>query len=293
MLLGIKPMAEQEQTGGMDFNMNEQQPFDNAQGKEAGWEIRIPALFLNPFFWIAALAIVALIGYNLWFSPSKNTQVSQTTTQTTQASPQAQAKTLGYFKKVSNTPVTLENKPYFLYVGAQFCPFCAAERWSIVKALSNFGTWSGLGSDTSADEEAGFSRIPTYNFVNAKYDSQYISYAHKETADRNSKPIPGQELTDFEKKWFNQYDPKGGVPFLFMNGQYVQLSSGYSPGLLSGKTYDQVKADVDSNNANVAYVAAINKEADIITAYLCKATGNKPENVCNDPKIAGLVAQVP
>lgn len=214
-------------------------------------------------------------------------------TQNAQPSPQAQAKTLGFFKKVSDTPVTLENKPYFLYVGAQFCPFCAAERWSIVKALSNFGTWSGLGPDTSADEEAGFSRIPTYNFVNAKYESQYISYAHKETADRNGKPIPGQELTDFEKKWFNQYDPRGGVPFLFVSGKYVQLSSGYSPGLLSGKTYDQVKADVDSNNANVTYVAAINKEADILTAYLCKATNNQPSNVCNDPKIAKLVTQVP
>ena len=103
--------------------------------QKAGWKIPIPKLFLNPFFWIAALAIVAFIGYNVWFSPSKNTQVSQTTIQTTQATPQAQVKTLGYFKKVSNTPLTLDNKPYFFYVGAQFCPFCATERWSVIKAL--------------------------------------------------------------------------------------------------------------------------------------------------------------
>jgi len=260
--------------------------------QEAGWEMKIPRFMANPLVWIVLVVVVAFGGYQLLNRPAQET--TPVTNNTSQSSAQiTQSKTLGYFKKVSDETVTLDNKPYFLYVGAQFCPFCAAERWSIVKALSNFGIWSGLGPDTSADEEAGFSRIPTYNFVNAKYESQYISYAHKETADRNGKPIPGQELTDFEKKWFNQYDPRGGVPFLFVSGKYVQLSSGYSPGLLSGKTYDQVKADVDSNNANVTYVAAINKEADILTAYLCKATNNQPSNVCNDPKIAKLVTQVP
>jgi len=268
-----------------------QQPFDNAQGKEAGWEMKVPKLIGNPLLWIAVVAVVAFGGYQLLNRPAQ--KPSSVTNNTIESAVTQSNKTLGYFKKVSDETVTLENKPYFLYVGAQFCPFCAAERWSIVKALSNFGTWSGLGPDTSADEEAGFSRIPTYSLIDAKYESQYIAFGHKETADRNGNPIPGQELTDFEQKWFNQYDSKGGVPFLFVNGKYVQLSSGYSPGLLSGKTYDQVKADVDSNNANVAYVAAINKEADILTAYLCKATNNQPSNVCNDPKIAQLVTQVP
>ena len=271
--------------GGMGFNMNDKQ-------QEPGWEFSIPGLFLNPLFWLASLAILALIGYNLWFAPAKSEQPNKVTTIQTTQSPQAQAKTLGFFKKVSDTPVAVDNKPYFLYVGGQFCPFCAAERWSIVKALSNFGTWSGLGPDTSADEEAGFSRIPTYNFISAKYESQFIAFGHKETADRNGKPIPGQDLSDFEKQWVNKYNPKGGVPFLFLNGKYVQLSAGYSPALIQGKTYEQVKADVE-NNANTPYVVAINKEADILTAYLCKATNNQPSNVCNDPKIAQLVAQVP
>lgn len=197
----------------------------------------------------------------------------------------------GYFKKVSNEPVSLENKPYFLYVGAQFCPFCAAERWSLVKALSNFGTWSGLGPDTSADEEAGFERIPTYDFVGAKYESKYIAFGHKEVADRNGRPIPGQELTDFEKKWFNQYDPRGGVPFLFINGQYAQLAAGYSPALLSGKTFAEIKQDVESN-ANTPLVAAINAEASILTAYICKSTNNQPSEVCARSDISSLVGRI-
>lgn len=260
--------------------------------QEVGWEIHIPQIFLNPFLWIAILAVVALIVYNLWFAPKSGTQSQQTITTQASPGPQTQAKTLGFFKKVSDKPVSLEGKPYFLYIGGQFCPFCAAERWSIVKALSNFGTWSGLGPDTSADEEAGFSKIPTYSFVGARYESQYISFAHKETADRNGKPIPGQELSDFEKQWNDKYNPRGGVPFMFLNGQYVQQSSGFSPQFLSGKTYEQVRSDIESN-ANTPYVSVINKEANIITAFLCRATGNKPSEVCSKPEIASLVAQVP
>lgn len=255
----------------------------------------MPKSLLNPAIWILVLAALGFGGYKFFTAPvEEDTAPAQSAAPSQEGQQQAPtpSQPLGYFKKVASEPLAVDGKPYFLYVGAQFCPFCAAERWSLVKALSNFGTWSGLGPDTSADEEAGFSRISTYSFVNARYESQYISFGHKETADRNGRPIPGQELTDFEKQWFNRYDPRGGVPFLFFNGQYVQLTSGFSPSLLSGKTYEQVRTDVESG-ANAPYVAAINREADIITAYLCKATANRPSDICTKPEIASLVAQVP
>jgi hypothetical protein len=31
-----------------------------------------------------------------------------------------------------------------LYIGAEYCPYCAAERWPLVMALSKFGTFSNL-----------------------------------------------------------------------------------------------------------------------------------------------------
>jgi hypothetical protein len=42
---------------------------------------------------------------------------------------------------VSGTLLTSGGKPEVLYMGGDFCPFCAAERWSIIMALSRFGTW--------------------------------------------------------------------------------------------------------------------------------------------------------
>ena len=35
--------------------------------------------------------------------------------------------------------------PEVLYLGAEYCPYCAAQRWTTIIALSRFGTWSGLG----------------------------------------------------------------------------------------------------------------------------------------------------
>ncbi len=267
---------------------------------EEGWEFTLPRFLFTPYFLILTVLILIAGWLSLeLFNKLNRTQLQDTSIQTqvknVQTSSSSQEKSLGFFKKVSNTPVSLENKPYFLYIGGQFCPFCAAERWSIVKALSNFGSWQNLTGERSSDGSVvpeQFLEIPTYNFVGATYTSSLISFANKEIGDKNGKPIPGQELSDFEKQWNDKYNPKGGVPFIFINGQYVQQSAGYSPGLLSGKIYEQVKADVE-NNVNTPYVTAINKEADIITAYLCKTTGNQPSNVCSDPKIAGLVAQAP
>ena len=36
--------------------------------------------------------------------------------------------------------LTSGGKPEILYVGAEYCPYCAAERWAMVVALSRFGT---------------------------------------------------------------------------------------------------------------------------------------------------------
>ena len=46
-------------------------------------------------------------------------------------------------------PLTIDGKPAIVFVSEESCPFCAAERWPLVVALSHFGTWSNLGSTRS------------------------------------------------------------------------------------------------------------------------------------------------
>src|SRR5438309_707950 len=47
-------------------------------------------------------------------------------------------------KSESGPLLTFAGKTEVLYIGAEYCPYCAAERWSLVVALSKFGSFSGL-----------------------------------------------------------------------------------------------------------------------------------------------------
>ena len=42
--------------------------------------------------------------------------------------------------KVTGPALTSNGKPEMLYIGAEYCPYCAATRWSMAVALSRFGT---------------------------------------------------------------------------------------------------------------------------------------------------------
>ena len=52
--------------------------------------------------------------------------------------------TLGLPKPINGKAIEVDGKPGVLYIGAEYCPFCATERWAMVNALGRFGTFSGL-----------------------------------------------------------------------------------------------------------------------------------------------------
>ena len=64
---------------------------------------------------------------------------------------------------ISGTALTANGKPEVLYMGAEYCPYCAAERWAMIVALSRFGTFSGLSTvhSAAANGPATPSPIPT------------------------------------------------------------------------------------------------------------------------------------
>ena len=49
-------------------------------------------------------------------------------------------------------------------MGAEFCPFCAAERWPLIVALSRFGRFTTLHNMQSAQLSV-FPAIQTFSFV--------------------------------------------------------------------------------------------------------------------------------
>jgi hypothetical protein len=119
--------------------------------------------------------------------------------------------------------------------------------------------------------------VPTYDLLQARYDSPYVSFTSKEIQDHQHQPF--QKLDAFEQDYVNRFDPKATYPFLVINGQYVQIGPGYSPSLIDGQTFDAVKQQLDTN-AKTPAVEAITKEAQIITSYICASTGGAPASVC-------------
>jgi hypothetical protein len=204
----------------------------------------------------------------------------------TSAVPTATVYDVNGIHRVYAQPKLIQGHAWTLFVGGQFCPFCASMRWPFVKALSRFGTFSGLGEMHSRKGVDGFDfSIPTYDFVPATYTSSYLTVRMAEVADVNGNPL--QTLDDDETDLFNHLDPTGAIPFVFVGGTYVaQLP--YSPLLLQGHSYSQIVAEVNSETPG-PLGQAINTEADALTAALCTTDGAQPASICGQPAIQALM----
>ena len=70
--------------------------------------------------------------------------------------------------------LTSRGRPEVLVVGAEFCPFCAAERWPLVVALARFGRFTVLHDATSSNQSV-FPGTTTFSFAGVRYTSAYVS----------------------------------------------------------------------------------------------------------------------
>ena len=162
-------------------------------------------------------------------------------------------------------------------------------RWPFVKALSRFGTFSGLGQITSQQGTDGFNSIGTYDMTRAAFHGDYVTLRMVEVADVSGNPL--QQPDAETAALVNQFDPQGSIPFVFIGGSYVaQLP--YSPALLQGKSFQQILDEVNSSSPG-EMGRAIDAEADGITAIICKTDGAQPPSVCGQPGIQALTGQAP
>lgn len=194
-------------------------------------------------------------------------------------------------RRVSDRPLVEGAKPVVFFMGGQFCPFCAADRWAFVKATSRFGKWTNLRALHSQGGTDGFASLPTYNLVGANYQSDLLSLHHKEVADVHGNQL--QQLQGVENDLVNAYDPQGSIPFTVAGGQGGQYTVGlaFSPGLIQGQGFDQLRADVDADRPTDA-VRAIDAGADAMTALLCRLTAGQPATVCSSPAIRSIAARL-
>ena len=197
-------------------------------------------------------------------------------------------KVLGKFMHVTNEPLKRPSgKSLVFFMGAGFCPFCAAERWAIVNALGNFGRWEGLVETASAGHDEKYLNIPTVSFARATYESDYVEFVGRETADRNFEPL--QELGEKDYEILDTFNPDQIIPFLLIDGQFMQVGAGYSPQILEGMDHVQVRAELANPASPVG--KAMKAEIDNITALVCKSIGYKA-GACSSDSIKSLVGKI-
>ena len=80
---------------------------------------------------------------------------------------------------IKDPRLTSGGKPELLYIGAEFCPVCATERWAMFIALSKFGTFVPQPGEIHSALRDG--DIQTLTFYKTKYSSPYLSFTPVET----------------------------------------------------------------------------------------------------------------
>jgi choline dehydrogenase-like flavoprotein len=183
------------------------------------------------------------------------------------------------FMKVG-APLFRNGKPEVLFIGAQYCPHCAGQRWPVVKALSQFGTFSHLRSTASSE-----GNIPTFDLTHATYTSRFIAFDHKDVEDSNHNPL--QTLTSAEQTLFSRYDPTGSIP-LVLAGGYAVSGDAYNLADIQGLSFAQVQRALHQGNST-QIVADINAEVNALTTFLCRTDGMKPASVCDRRTIRTIV----
>ena len=197
-------------------------------------------------------------------------------------------------QRITGSELRLDGKPEMLYMGAEYCPYCAAERWSMIVALSHFGTFSGLQGMRSSSSDV-YANTPTFTFVNSKYTSDHLKFTTVEMQDRNQNPL--QTPTAEQQALLKKYDAppyvssadSGAIPFVDMGNRYQIVGASYDPTVLSGLSWDQIATDLHNPSTPVA--KGVLGAANFITAALCKLTNDKPAAACT-PAVKKLQGQL-
>jgi thiol-disulfide isomerase/thioredoxin len=196
---------------------------------------------------------------------------------------------------VKQQPALIENKrPEVLYVGAEFCPYCAAERWSLAIALLRFGTFKGLSTIASSPSDR-YPNTATLDFRGAVFASSYLTFSEVEVETVTHQPL--MTLTKSQNALVNKYDtPKyvsgasaGSIPFIDFGNRFLQVGSNYSPSLLAGLHAKKIASNLSNRNNSVTQ--SIVATANQLTADICNLTKERPGNVCLSPGVESADAK--
>jgi hypothetical protein len=191
-------------------------------------------------------------------------------------------------------------KPEVLYVGAEYCPFCAAERWPLIVALSRFGHFTGLKDMQSASLSV-FPGIQTFSFVGSTYSSRYLVFSGVEvysdavdaqglfTRIATLAPVQALAVAHYGHSPGTSASP-GTFPFIDIGNRMVTSTSGFSPAVLVKQSQAGIAGGLTEPTQPVTQ--AVIASANQLTAGLCAATAQQPATVCTSKGVRDAAASL-
>ncbi len=205
---------------------------------------------------------------------------------------------------ISGSTLTSNGKPEMFYMGAEYCPYCAAERWAMIVALSRFGTFKNLATVHSAVENGGGTAepdpdTPTFTFLHATYTSQYLTFTPLEIQTNIPDPSTGsytllQKPSAAQQAIVTKYGGANSpIPFIDFGNHYLISGVSYDPAVLDGmgaNGWATIASDL--SNPSSAVAQAVDGTANYITAAICKGlTNNAPASACTST-VQSLESQI-
>lgn len=190
-------------------------------------------------------------------------------------------------KAVNGQPFTINGKPGILYVGGDFCPYCAVSRWGLIIALMRFGNFTSLSYMESSPSDV-YASTPTFSFTNATYNSNLVGFAGFELLNRDEQNVsnPG-----FDSEYQNIYSTysSAGIPFVDIANASVVNGASVTPQVLDGSNWNQILVNITKPNSLQAQ--GVIGDADVFTAYICKSnqTLNSTAAACKQSYVKAII----
>jgi len=182
---------------------------------------------------------------------------------------------------IKDPRLNASGKPDLLYIGAEYCPICATERWAMYVALSKFGTFSPQpGRIHSAVRDGD---IETLTFYKTTYSSPYFTFTPVETTTNQPEGnyyVALQTPTAAQQKLWNANENPATFPWLDFGGKAELISAQYDPAQLEGVSFDNIASDIGNNSTAVG--ADVDASAKVLIQTICSTlTADKPAAVCS------------
>ncbi len=185
-----------------------------------------------------------------------------------------------------------DGKPLITYIGAEYCPYCAAERWALAVALSRFGTFTNLSGTHSSTTDI-YPNTQTLSFYGSTYASPFVDFQAVEEASNQrvgDSYATLQTPTAAQSALLTKEDPQGSIPFLDIANRYVVTGSSFSPQVLQGLSRSQIATQLADPSSAVAQ--AVDGAANAITAAITSVTGKEPSDVANSAAVAAIAQKL-